>query len=234
MNKYQQNEKATSGKSESSTQKSRCSLEEITSSNQIPKLQMLNMDFTEMDGEYFYHWDATRKIMEIIRRRNNSPETRILIEQRNELSWRGTLRRRYDVYTERTIFAPSGPNKRSREEKDDIDAEIIRRANRLGGGYQPIIEEQEKPEKIREEGELEMEAAAAEEDSVIMRGDNLPIVDLSKHNTEGKEAHYDQINHIVGKLISNKKKTEDHLKRTEFEFMMVAKTLIAKMQSIRS
>ena len=61
-----------------------------------------------------------------------------------------------------------------------------------------------------------------------MRGDNLPMVDLSKYNTEGKQAHYIQINHIVGKLTSNKKITEEHIKKAEFEFMMDLKTLIAK------
>ena len=46
-----------------------------------------------MDRENFYHWSATREIMEIIRRRNNSPETRRLVEQRNQLSRPGTPRR---------------------------------------------------------------------------------------------------------------------------------------------
>ena len=78
----------------------------------------------------------------------------------------------------------------------------------MGGGYQPIIEE-EHPEEMREESEQEIGAAETEEDSVIMRGDNLPIVDLGKYNTEGKELHYIQINHIVGTLTSNKKITED-------------------------
>ena len=98
-----------------------------------------------MDRENFYHWSATREIMEIIRRRNNSPETRRLVEQRNRLSRPGTLRRRYDHYTQRTVFAPTRPNKRSREEIAEIDAEIMRRANRLGGGYRPIAEEEEEP-----------------------------------------------------------------------------------------
>ena len=127
--------------------------------------------------------------MEIIRRRNNSPETCRLVEQRNQLSRPGTLRRRYDQYTQRTVFAPSRPNKRSREEIAGIDAELMRRANRLGGGYQPITEEQDEPEELREEGELEIENAETEEDSIIMRGDNLPIVDLSKYNTHRQNSH---------------------------------------------
>ena len=84
-------------------------------------------------------------------------ETRRLIEQRSGLSRPGTLRRRYVHYTQRTVFAPSRPNKRSREEIAVIDAEIMRRANRLDGGYQPIAEgeeaeeeEEEEPKKIRE------------------------------------------------------------------------------------
>ena len=180
-----------------------------------------------MDRENFYHWGATREFMDIIRRRYNSLETRRLVEQRNALSRPGTLRRRYDHQTQRTVFAPSRPNKRSREEIAEKDAELIRRANRLGGGYQPLIEEQEEqPDEVREEGELENNET--EENSVVMRGDNLPIVDLSKYSKDGKEAKYIQINYIVGKLTTNKKATEDHIKRAEFDFMLDLKTLISK------
>ena len=147
------------------------------------------------------------------------------IEQRNALSRPGTLRRRYDHQTQRTVFAPSRPNKRSREEIAEIDAEIMRRANRLGGGYQPI---QEEPEENTEEGEINQEPEDTEEDSIILRGDHLPIVDLSKYNTDGKEAKFIQIHHIVGKLTSNKKITEKNIKKAEFEFMMDSKNLISK------
>ena len=62
-----------------------------------------------------------------------------------------------------------------------------------------------------------------------MRGDNLPIVDhLSKFNTDEKEAHYIQINHIVGKLSGNKKITKDTIKKAEFELMLDLETLISK------
>ena len=61
-----------------------------------------------------------------------------------------------------------------------------------------------------------------------MRGDNVPIVNLSNNNTDGKETKYIQINHIVGKLTTNKKVTEDHIMKAEFEFMMDLKTLISK------
>ena len=61
-----------------------------------------------------------------------------------------------------------------------------------------------------------------------MRGDNLPIVDLSKFNTDGKKTHYIQINHIVGKLSGNNQITEKTKKKAEFEFMLDLKTLVSK------
>ena len=211
VNKTELNKPTSSGQSEISTSKL--------------SYHSLQQNTEKMDRENFYHWGATREIMNIIRRRNNSPETQRLIEQRNALSRPGTLRGRYDHQTQRTVFAPSRPNKRSREEIAEIDAEIMRRANRLGGGYQPI---QEETEEITEEGEINQEPEDTEEDSVLLRGDNLPIVDLSKYNTDGKEAKYIRINHIVGKLTSNKKITEENIKKAEFEFVMDLKTLISK------
>ena len=113
----------------------------------------------------------------------------------------------------------------SREEIAEIDAELIRGANRTGFGYQPIDieEEQDEPEETREEGEIE-QAAETDEDSIIMRGDNLPIVDLTKYNTDSKEAKFIPINHLVGKLTTNKKASEDHIIKADFEFMMDLKT----------
>ena len=105
---------------------------------------------------------------------------------------------------------PVQPNKGSRKEFAEINAELTQRANRLGGGSRPIQDEEEKEPEVQEELQAEQNTVDTEEDSVIMRGDNLPIVDLSKYHTEGKEAHYIQINHIVGRLTENKKMTEEN------------------------
>ena len=48
-----------------------------------------------MDREYF-HWGATTEIMEIIQRREKSPETRRLVERRLEIARQGMMRSRYD------------------------------------------------------------------------------------------------------------------------------------------
>ena len=62
-----------------------------------------------------------------------------------------------------------------------------------------------------------------------MRGDNFPIVDLSKYHTEGKEAHYIQFNHIVNHLTTNNKNiTEDRIKIAEYDSMLHLKTLGSK------
>ena len=93
--------------------------------------------------------------------------------------------------------------------------ELIHRANWIGGGYQQLQqvpkEAVEEDSEIPEDGEIENEQnpVDTEERSVIMRGDNLLIVDLSKYNTERKEAHYIQINHIGNQLTTNEKITEE-------------------------
>ena len=127
--------------------------------------------------------------MDIIRKRNKSPETRRFVERREALAKPGTMRRRYDTQSQRMILTPSRPIKRSREEIKEIDAELTQRAHRIGGGYRPLQPEEEEDEEepeAPEEGELQTEqnTVDTEEDSVIMRGDNLPIVDLSKYHTD--------------------------------------------------
>ena len=148
--------------------------------------------------------------MEIPCRRIEDLETRLL-EMPETLARPGVMRRRYEQQAQRTVLAPSRPNKRSCKGITEIDAELIRRANRRGGGHQPLqnapeeaVEEEDA--EFPEDGEIENEQNPVdiEEDSVILRGDNLPIVDLAKYKTEGKEAHYIQINHIVNQLTTKK------------------------------
>ena len=184
----------------------------------------------EMDRDYF-HWGATAEIMQSIQRREKSPETRRLVERRLEIARPGTMRRRYDQNAQRTIFVPSRPNKRSREENAQIDGQLIQRANRLGGGYQPLQTIREEQEQIPMEEQLSEEQSndpESEGESQIIRGDNLPIFDLKNYNTEGKEAHYVQINQIFGVVTEGKKITEETIKKAEMDFMLDLKSLIAK------
>ena len=80
-----------------------------------------------------------------------------------------------------------------------------------------------------EVGEIEPEQPETVDDSVLLRGDKLPVVDLSKFNTDGKEAHYIKKTHIVRKLSANKKVTEDTTKKAEIEIMLDLKNLISRI-----
>ena len=202
--------------------------------NSTSNLNYLPPFKNKMDREYF-HWGATTEIMEIIRRRRKSPETLRLVERRLEISRPGTMRRKFDMNAQRQIWVPSRPNKSSREEIAEIDGELLSRANRLSGGYQPLEDRtaededpnnnnnHQQPEIIEEENEPESEG-----ESQIIRGDNFPIVDLKAYNTEGREAQFIQINQVVDKMTGDKKATEDAIKKAEFNFMLDLKTLIAK------
>ena len=105
---------------------------------------------------------------------------------------------------------------------------MLTRANRFGGGYQPlearIEEEQEAPQPgMAEETEQESEG-----ESQVIRGDNFPIVDLKSYNTEGKEAQFIEISQVIEKVTRNQKNTEETILKAEFNFMLDLKTLIAK------
>ena len=63
VNKINRNEKSTSGQSDISASKSSCSLNH----RNIIQKKNSNTEITEMDRDNFYHWGATREIMEIIR-----------------------------------------------------------------------------------------------------------------------------------------------------------------------
>ena len=197
----------------------------------LRNLQILQTSSAEeMDRDYF-HWGATTEIMEIIRRREKSPETKRSVERRLEIPRPGMMRRRYDQNVQRTIWVPSRPNKRSREEIAEIDGELIQRANRLGGGYQPVQAVEQIPNEIQAE-EQPMEDrtmdSESEGESQVIRGDNLAIVDLKNYNTDGKEAHYVQINQIIGAITEGKKLAEETIEKAEMDFMMDLKSLIAK------
>ena len=87
------------------------------------------------------------------------------------------------------------------------------RANRFGGGYQPleerIEEEQEAPQpEMAEETEQEGEG-----ESQVIRADNFPIVDLKAYNTEWKEAQFIQINQVIEKVPEIKRTPKNNLKQ---------------------
>ena len=108
---------------------------------------------------------------------NNSPVTRSLDEQRNALSRPETLRRRYDPKTQLTVLASSIPNKRNREEIEEVDSELIGRANRLAGGSQLTIvvveEKEEEPEEVGKKKKLNRRQARLKKTAWLSRNVDL-------------------------------------------------------------
>ena len=62
----------------------------------------------------------------------------------------------------------------------------------------------------------------------MIRGENLPIVDLKTYNSDGKEAQFIQVNQVIDKITGDKKAIEETTKKAEVNFMLDLKTLIAK------
>ena len=56
----------------------------------------------------------------------------------------------------------------------------------------------------------------------------MPIVDLKDYNTEGNEAHYVQINQLIGVFTKGKKVSEETINQAEMDFMLDLKSMIAK------
>ena len=181
-----------------------------------------------MDRERF-HWGATTESMEKIRRKGESPETLRLVERRLETSRPGTIRRKIVMSAQRQIWIPSMPKKRSREENAEIDGELLSRANRFSGRYQPLEERREEEQEIQQLEIIEETEQESGSERQKIQFDNFTIVDLKAYNTERKEAQFVQINKVIEKVTGNKKTTENTIKKAEFIIMLNLKMLIAKL-----
>ena len=68
------------------------------------------------NGKLKYHWGANDEIMEIINRRDSSPETRELVERKNELTRPGHMRYQRHKKLEGEILLPRRPDEGDRKE----------------------------------------------------------------------------------------------------------------------
>ena len=65
------------------------------------------------DGIFKYHWRADDTRMRIIKRRDNSSETRDLVEQPIALTKPGNMRHHYNKKLERQILVPEDRTKKN-------------------------------------------------------------------------------------------------------------------------
>ena len=68
-------------------------------------------------------------MIRIIQRRDNSAETRDLIERRIELAKPGNMRHHYNKRLQRQILVPRRPDKEERKEIKRIDIRLKRKKN---------------------------------------------------------------------------------------------------------
>ena len=76
--------------------------------------------------------------MEIINRRERSPETVRLIERCKQITKRGNLQFNFDSSSNRKVWVPQRPDKGGKDEEAAIDLDHLFRnneKNRWGGGY---------------------------------------------------------------------------------------------------
>ena len=77
--------------------------------------------------------------MKMIKRRDNSPETKDLVRQRIALTKPGNMRHHYNKKLERQILVPRRPDEEERKEVKRIDLRLKRkeehRITHIGGGY---------------------------------------------------------------------------------------------------
>ena len=98
-----------------------------------------NPDRFALNDKQKCHWGADDEIMKIINRRDNSPETKELVERRIELTRPGHMRHHWHKKLERKILLPRRPDDVDRKEIKRIDIRLRRkeenRVTHIGGGY---------------------------------------------------------------------------------------------------
>ena len=82
-----------------------------------------------MNNRNNYHWGATNEIMEIIRNREQSPETQKLVRRRTEIVKPGALRIKRDSQGNEH-WIPRRPDANGRREVVEIDLKLIERKRR--------------------------------------------------------------------------------------------------------
>ena len=85
-----------------------------------------------MEKKYFYeyrHWEANKKVMDRINKREKNPETLRLIERRQKTTKPGNLRFKFDSNLNQIVWVPQRSDKRGRGEVAAIDPELLFRNN---------------------------------------------------------------------------------------------------------
>ena len=132
------------------------------------------------------HWGANKKIMDMINKREKSPQTNRLSEKGQKP---GNFRFEFDSNLIQKMWEPKQPDKRGRDQVAAIDLELLFRnneRNRWGGGYFEFDEPRASTTTDRNQQES-IESVSSTEDSERARPTaNFTIVDLNDYDIAEK------------------------------------------------
>ena len=214
-------------------------------SAEIDNSEMNNNDnnarFFRMDGQLRYHWGADDEIMNIINRREKSPETTNLVKRRIELARPGAMRPQWNKNLGREIYIPRRPEEDERREIKRIDIQLKRkeRESHIGGGYFqdfgdeiPQRQPQEQQQSTNNETNRDTESTTSNnsEDAVATHEPGaypaIPVQEYRDGPIEEIAVHYVRINRIVEQKAKRNKQQEDNIRSAELDFMLDLETLI--------
>ena len=145
--------------------------------------------------------------MDIIIKREKSPETLRLIETCQEIPKPGNLWIKFDSNSNQKLWVARRLDKRGRSEVAAIDLELVFRNNgksRWGGRRfelnEPKPSSSKEQKKTLEQNTKEPEPVSSTEESKVAKSSsNFPIVDLKDYDIAEKVMYNIQINHVIKK-----------------------------------
>ena len=190
------------------------------------------------EGRLKYHWGADDTFMKIIKRRDNSPETKDLVRQRIALTKPGNMRHHYNKKLERHILVPRRPDEEERKEVKRIDLRLKRkeehRITHIGGGYFKNFGDQS-PQEHQEHGastekpmetnrETESTVSSTPEEPVTTQESGaypaIPVQEFRDGPIEEIAVRYVRINRVIENKATKNKKQEGNVRPAELDFML--------------
>ena len=166
-----------------------------------------------------YHWGATSEIMQIIRKRDNSPDTKKLVERRIEIVKPGTMRIKRDN-NGNEHWTPRRPDANGRREVVEIDLQLIERNRRR---QQTDYTETSTTRQSTSKNDSDTETMILTNPT----GTLYPVIDTREFgNTPAKVIEYLQINKVITQPEKKNPQMEDNVRKAEFDFMADIRTII--------
>ena len=175
-----------------------------------------------MDRNQNYHWGATPEIMNIIRKRDNSPESQKLVERRTEIVKPGIMRIKRDSHGGEH-WTPRRPDANGRREVVEIDLRLIERSRRRRQTDNTEATNSGTESRITSRTDSDAETAILTNPT----GTLYPAIDTRNFGNEPIQIiEYLQINKIITTPSKKTVQQEDNVREAELRFMADLRTII--------